>query len=481
MKRFPRRWFLRGAGGAVLGLPFLDVFRRRAAHAQEMPPPRFAIFCRQGNGVAQAESFGAVAGGRAAADEPEQFYPRDHGPLTRDILAGQSDRALSELADYADQLLVVSGTRFAFPGNGCGHSGGGNQVLTAARVSDTPSGNESLAMGESIDNRIARELNDEGREPLTLFVGRKSGYLPEVLSYRGPRDLRSAENVPFNAYMRMSGLAGSDADLINAIRTRRRSVNDLVRDQMQSLLSRSDLSGGDRRKLELHFDSIRDLEVLMTCKLDEMREMELEGIEDPHSDGNYQVVARMQMDLLTLGVACGYTRTGTLQFGNGNDNTRHTIPGVNGGGQLPPFHQISHRINSDGSEGSIIEGAVDLHHEIDKMHLRLFRYLLDRLSAYEILDQGVAALTNDLGAGVSHTYRNVPWVLAGSCGGNLNVGTYLDARGGGDWVTHNQLFNVLLSAVGVRKEDGSLVDDFGDASLDRGFIAGMIATDAPDF
>src|SRR5690606_12123758 len=97
------------------------------------------------------------------------------GPLDSASLAAMSDRATSELAPHADKLLLVKGLRFAFPGNGCGHSGGGNQCLTAARVSDDPAGNLSLAMGESIDNRIAAELNTDGTEPLTLYAGKMSG------------------------------------------------------------------------------------------------------------------------------------------------------------------------------------------------------------------------------------------------------------------------------------------------------------------
>jgi hypothetical protein len=88
-----------------------------------------------------------------------------------------------------------------------------------------------------------------------------------------------------------------------------------------------------------------------------------------------------------------------------------------------------------------------------------------------LLDNSVAAWTNDLGHGVSHTYENVPWVLAGSAGGYLKQGVYIDAGR----VTHNQLLNTLLNAVGVRKSDGSLVDNFGDPSLKPGQIAGMLA------
>ncbi len=471
---FSRRLFLRGAGTVALGLPFLETFSRFGSRAGAQPPTdSFAVWLRQANGVAQAGN-----------GEPERYWPRTTGALTADGLAAESDRALSELAPYADKILAVAGLRFAFPGNGCGHSGGGNQCLTAARVSETPSGNESLAMGESVDNRIARELHPE-REPLTLFTGRKSGYLPEVLSYRGPLDLRTGENDPFNAYMRMTGLAGMDVEIINRIRQRRMSVNDLVRDELRDLLSR-DLSIDDRRRLELHLSSIRDLEVQMGCRLPEMREMELEGI-DPLSGGNYQQVTEMHNELIALGIACGYVRSATLQLGNGNDATQHRIPGYRGGAELPRFHQISHRIYSDGAEGDPIDGAQEMHNEIDKMHLRLFRNLLDRLSAYvadtgePLLDRGVVCMTYDLGHGVSHTYRNVPFIFAGSCGGNLDVGKYIDVRGGGEHITHNKMFNTILSAVGIRKPDGSPVDDFGDPSLEGGLIPEMIASDAPDF
>lgn len=473
-KPITRRLFLRGAGTVALGLPFLETFSRFGSRAgAQTPTDSFAVWVRQGNGVAQAGN-----------SEPERYWPRATGPLTTAGLAAESDRALSELAPYADKILAVAGLRFAFPGNGCGHSGGGNQCLTAARVSETPSGNESLAMGESVDNRIARELHPE-REPLTLFTGRKSGYLPEVMSYRGPLDLRAGENDPWNAYMRMTGLAGMDVEVINRIRERRLSVNDLVRDQMSDLLS-GDLSTDDRRRLDLHFSSIRDLEVLMGCNLPDMLEMEVDGI-DPLSEGNYQRVTEMHNEIIALAISCGYVRSATLQLGNGNDGTQHTIPGYRGGAQLPRFHQISHRIYSDGSEGDPIEGAQEMHGEIDKMHLRLFRHLIDRLSAYvadtgePLIDRGVVCMTNDLGHGISHTYNNVPFIFAGSCGGNLDVGKYVDVRGGGSYVTHNKMFNTILSAVGVRKGDGSLVDDFGDSSLEGGFVPEMIAADAPDF
>ena len=452
-----RRVFLRGMGAVAVGLPLLDAFRPRTARAEDAP--RCAVFLRQGNGCAQAGN-----------NEPDRFWPSQRGALTTASLQADSDRAVVELAKYADKLLLVSGTRFAFPGNGCGHSGGGNQVLTAAKVSDDPSGEKSLAMGESVDNHMATAINPDGREPLTLMTGATQGYLPVVLSYRGAKMLRGADNDPFTVYKRMTGLSGMDAATVAQIATRRKSVNDLIRGQLKSLLASSALSGADRQRLDLHLSAIRDVEVKMACVLPDMRQRELDGI-DPVDGTNYVTVTQMHIDLVALSFACDYSRVATLQMGQGNDATQFSIPGFMNGMTLPRYHQISHRIYSDGATGDPIEGAQEMHHEIDKLHARLFVYLLDKLSGYGVpgggtmLDHSVAVWTNDLGHGVSHTYQNIPWVLAGSAGGYLKQGLYVDAGN----VTHNQLLNTLLTAVGVP------TSNFGDASLKGGVIGALVA------
>jgi hypothetical protein len=456
---FSRRAFITGIGGATVALPFLDSLRPRHVRAAT-ERPRYCVYVRQANGCAQADN-----------GEPERFWPNALGPVSMaSLTTTDADRAVSELAAYADKLLLVRGTKFAFPGNGCGHSGGGNQCLTAAKVSDDPAGNESLAMGESVDNRIARELNSASNpDPLTLYAGRMAGYINEVLSYRGPKDLRAADRNPWSVYTKIVGITALPEEVAMKIKARRTSVNDLVREQMTSLMSKPDLSKTDRDRLQIHFDAIRDIEVELLCALPsdaEIMEMEAQQNYDG-ADALIQTITRMQMNLIAFAFACDYTRVATLQIGDGNDGTQFTIDGV----QLPRFHQISHRIYSDGAEGDPIPDAQAKHHLIDREHGKLFRHLLDRLSAIAteggtLLDDSVAIWCNDLGAGVSHTYNNIPWVCAGSCGGYLKTGQYIDAGG----VAHNQFHNTILSAV-----TGELVEDFGDPELEPGVIDAMIA------
>lgn len=452
-----RRHFLRGLGGAVIALPFLETFAPKKALAAGYPP--FAIFMRQANGVVQK------------TDEPEMFWPKALGKLTKDDLASQTDRAVSVLSDYADKLLMVRGVNFAFPGNGCGHSGGGNQCLTAAKVSDSPSGNASLAMGESIDNRIARELQPAGVEPLTLYAGKMSGYIDEVLSYRGPKMLRAAERDPFIAYSKLFGATNIDPVALDRLKAARSSVNDLVRGDMKTLMGRTDLSKGDRDRLSLHFQSIRDLEVTMACKLPDMRIADMKAIQPKVASSDSVIaVAQMQMDIIALAVACGVVRAATIQVGDGNDSTEYTFDGK----KQYSYHWISHRIQGNGSDGTPIDNAVDLHHKIDMIHGNIFKYLLDRLASYSLgsgtlLDSGVAVWTNDL-ANKYHSYSDIPYVLAGGANGFLATGQYID---GGD-VANNKMWNVVGSAVGCRN-NGKYMDDFGDPSLDKGFIEAMMA------
>ncbi|MEZ4439939.1 MAG: DUF1552 domain-containing protein [Polyangiaceae bacterium] len=455
-----RRHFLRGLGGAALALPFLETFQSKQAKAEDGGYPPYAIWLRQANGVQQATS-----------GEPDRYWPEQTGTLTQSGLAAQS-RALSVMSDYADKLIALKGINFAFPGNGCGHSGGGNQCLTAARVSQTPSGNESLSEGESIDNFIATALHEPGVEPLTLYAGKMSGYINEVLSYRGPQQLRPAERNPFNAYMDLFGLNNLEQEELERLKAARMSVNDLVRSEMQTLMGRKDLSQADRDRLAMHFDAIRDLEIGMSCELSEMEIAEMEAIQGQlgNSD-NLITIAKMQCDIIALAVACGAVRSATLQIGDGNDSTQYTINGQ----KQYSYHWISHRIQGDGSEGTAIQGADVLHHEIDKIHLDIFKHLCDRLSSYSLgngtlLDSGVSVLLNDL-ANRYHSYQDVPYILVGSANDYLKTGQFLDVGG----VNNNKLFNTIATAMGITKQNGGPIDDFGDSSLEGGLIGQIIA------
>ena len=465
-----RRAFLAGAGGVAVGLPFLEGLAPRQAKAATSVDP-FAIFLREANGAAAEQN--TVVG-----SEPERFWPTEHGSLTFDKVQG---RALEELDGYLDRLLVVSDVHMHNFSYGDGHARGALQCLTARGPTVPDQGGSSEAAGESIDHRIGRELNPPGQESLVLYAGNPGGWLGgPCISYRGPADRRAATHNPLNGYQQIMGL---DSNQLEELIARQESVNDLVSGQLESLMNSPKLSGEDRLRLELHFDSIRSLENNLTCNLADEELSIVNGLAPGYASNIGDEVldaVRAHMHVAVLAVACGYTRSVSIQVGNGNDGTTR-YRNLDDNSLMENFHYISHRRASHDNSGAIIAESDKLHEMVDRQFARAFRYLIERLAEYQLpdapslLDCGYALWFNDLGNGPAHSAQRIPTVIAGSAGGFLKQGEYIAANGGNGGSTHARLLNTLGSAAGLRNGSGELISDFGDPSLDRTPLTELLA------
>ncbi len=452
--------------GASMALPVLEsvVFEGPRARA-DIDRPVYSVFFRTGNGVQQAA--------RLLENEPERFWPREPGSISRaSLLGGDSDRAVSELADWADRLLMVRGTRYAFPQTNCAHAGGMCQALTAS--SFTSQANRSLANGPSIDWLIAQRCNPPGVEPLTLMTGSQNQFIGHRLSFSGPQQLRGAENNPFLVYTDLFGVDRRDEETIDQLAQRRKSVNDLVREELRDLLGNPQLGSYDRRNLNQHLEAIRDVEVQLSCTLMDGRADAIRTIGEAATDNDLALdVTRIFMDLIAISFACDLTRTATLQHGGGTDGYRYVVDGE----RRNSFHRISHRVDSDGDLGAPRVANADLlHHGVDRLMLQAFSHLLGRLQMYpgrsnpDLLSNCMAVWINDIGTGY-HSYDNLPWIIGGSADGFLKQGAFVDVNGAG----HNRLLNTVLSAHGLRNADGDLYDSFGDGRYEPGVLDQLIA------
>ena len=125
--------------------------------------------------------------------------------------------------------------------------------------------------------------------------------------------------------------------------------------------------------------------------------------------------------------------------------------------------------------------AMTIRSDLTKVHnwyAEKFAYMLGRLKGIQeangksLLDNMLFFWTNELGEGGKHTYVNVPMVLAGSCGGQLRTGRYLDFLGGqvpsyGNGMAHNKLF------VSIQRMFGIEGDTFGEPDF-KGPIPNLI-------
>lgn len=464
--RMHRRTVLRGIGGVTMALPFLEGLAPRNAKAQDAAVPPYAIFFRQANGVAteQSSEFG---------DEPERFWPQEFGALSAENLAG---RGLDELTDYAHKLLVVRNVNMEDFDYADGHARGALQLLTARDPVVPQAGGDSEASGESLDHRIGRQLNPAGQDSLFFYVGSQGGWLGgPCISYRGENNRRSALHNPLSAYQSIFGGAELSDAAAAQLTARNASVNDLLRGQLGSLLSRTDLSSRDRERLDLHLSSIRDLELNLACQLTESEERVLEGLEAIYesNDGDHiWQVTRAHMDLATIAVACGLTRSVAIQVGNGNDGaSQYRDPDT--GEMMENFHYISHRRFSHGADGDFIANADQLHHKVDRQFAQAFRYLIQKLDSYDyggptLLDFGVSVWMNDLGNGPGHSANSCPFVFAGSANGYFRQGEYIELDEG-NWQVRNhaRVLNAIATAVGCTSEGKDYCDDIGEDFIER--------------
>lgn len=446
-----RRAFLRGAGAVAIGLPFLEGLPARSAWAQDNPPV-FGLFIVAACGVVGSK-----------------FFPSATGPLTSSALAGMTDKATSVLAPHAQDLLFLKNVNFPMANvTGCGHAQGLCQALTAAPSEG--SAQNAYSTGISVDMVIAKTVNANGADPLTLYAGnKKNGYIAERISFKGAGagQVRPADDNPYTLYSKLVGLTqsggGATTPAMDDPLTSRKSVNDLVRGELNGLLRDTRLSAADRQRVQQHFDSIRDVEVTMgnmaaACAPDGLSTTQIEMLKSGlafKTNGMIEDVAKLHLELVALAFACNFNRVATLQHGDGTDATKYDVPSNASLGW--PFHHLSHRVQSDSATGQN-PTAEQAHAEIDVLRMKTLLHGLDAFKARGLFDKSFLMWTNHVADGPSHSFRNVPHIIAGTAGGYLKKGAFIDAGN----VTNNKLFNTLITA--AARDKSSEPPNFGRGS-----------------
>lgn len=383
-------------------------------------------------------------------------------------------RILQPLADYQSRLLVLKGVHMnstvenelGVPGAlkpGGPHMKGPGAMLTGGSLEagsfSGAGGPAGYADRISVDQFIANRIGAESKFASLEFGVRVEGQEPlRVISYRGANQPNLPIDDPFAMYQRIFADANLSAEAFERVRNERRSVLDFVKDDIGRIQTR--LNAADRARLEAHLGGIRSIEQRLENGANDCRPPTLPEKFDAGAMENYVEAGKLQLDLMLLAHGCGLTRVSTFMWANANSWQYYPFIDVN-----EEHHELSHAGDED-------EAAREKLIKINAWHAEQLKYLLDGLAATEeadgssLLDNTLLLWGNELGVGNTHSYKDIPWLLAGNAGGRLATGRYLQFRD----QPHNNLLVSVCHAMGF--DD---VTSFGIPGVCTGPLPGLTA------
>lgn len=438
-----RRTVLRGAGGAMIALPWLQAMRTARAAAA---PPRRLVIVYSPNGHNMDTWKCPVA----AADPTSFTFAPGVKPLEplKDrclFLEGVGNFSGADRRTYAQ-----------------GHPGGCTSMLTgswAGPGSYYNGGKDNPGAGtpyhESIDDYIASRVGSATKLPAYYL----SGFPSETALYSRPFYTRRAgqeraEMIPLVAnptavYKDLfTNLTPPKTDPAAQARLAlRKSILDAAMADYRSLRCR--LGAADRMRLEQHAAGLAELEGRLMQPPSAAVGASCKAPAEPASpDGKFAgvgAVVRLQLDLVAMALACDVTRVIGFQFWKSDGDCRIVPSFVNG--QTVCHHETSHLMGGGDARARMTE--------LDAYYAGGIKYLADKLSAMpegdgSVFDHTVILWVSEWGNGWEHegSYKNMAHALIGHGGGYFQTGRYLKYAAT-QTNAHNRLFASLAQYMGV--------------------------------
>ena len=301
---------------------------------------------------------------------------------------------------------------------------------------------------------------------------------------------------PVQIYARLTGStqAGTTEQILAALQNRQ-SVLDFVRNDYGDLMGQ--LGSEDRAKLDQHLTNVRDIETRVARLISNptsancpditmlrpmqpqrqacLRDQDLRDPEVIATQGtnfcvtNFREIGQMQMDLMILALQCDLTRVASLQWSTAESTVIHEWLPLEYHGTRE-HHMMTHNESVDVSmmadmvdqqTAMTIRSRPDQGPHVVRGEVRLHAGPAqgDRRgrTASRCSTTCCSSGRTSWARAASTPTCNVPMVLAGSCGGQLPTGRYLDFLGGrmagyGNGMAHNKLFVTFMKLFGIEGE-----------------------------
>jgi hypothetical protein len=419
-----RRAFLRGLAGTTLALPWMESLSHGAA-ASVKPAQRLAFFYVP-TGVLREEFF------PGEQPNPERQY---HGPF-----AHTSTRTLRPLDRVASKVTLITELDRHFKDTSDQHEQCASCFLSS--LDPRKPMQSRMPQGRTLDHVVADVLGSDTPFRTLEFNGNphqdnKESIHFDNLSWYGPDHCAAPMRDPQKIYRRLFKMGGAAPGM---------RVTDLVLADAKTMSRR--LGAADRQKMGEYVESVRSIERQMERLAKMKGELEKMGLEEPAVShlprGEY---LRLVGDLMVAALQSGLTRVATFMVAPERWETPYRFEEIS---EKPlSHHHLSHSRWTDELR------------KVDEFHVQQFAYLVERMDSIReadgssLLDNTIFTYGSGLGNGGSHTYKQLPIVVAGGGGGRLKTGFHLQCKRG------TPLANLWLTQAKVL---GVETDHFADSS-----------------
>ena len=464
--RFTRRNLLRGGLAATAAIPLLNA---RHAIGDNVSPTRFVVFTTP-NGTRNS-----------------LFWPTG---TEKSFTLNQITKPLEA---YKSKLTFLKGIKLndslqngALGGTlGSEHARGTGGMLTARPLNagkdfvsfgNTTSG---WGSGQSLDQYLATKLAPPTKfKSLQLGVHVRDTEVRARISYTASNQPVPPREDPKDVFTTLFGgmttttPGGMTDPALARLWAQRKSVFDLSNGETQRLMKL--VGAEDRTKLDAHLTAMRDIEQRLvgtpgtsggtgtgtTCSPPTLAAADL-GVDD-----QYLQAGKNQMDLAAAALACDQTRILTFQWSYSESEHLFQFLKVNNNAISGNHHAISHDFASSGTNFLA-------YNAIQTWYAEQVAYFLGKLDSYQegdrtLLDNTVVLWATEIGESTQHDLTMMPYVLAGSAGGAISTGRYLDFSSARK--DNNQLLVSIAHAMGAAD-----LNSFGDPSGATGPLSVLTA------
>jgi hypothetical protein len=343
-----------------------------------------------------------------------------------DLTTGTLLPIMAPLTPFRNKLLIPHNISIqnVFNSNNYGGHFGFTCILTGTQKGTSA----------SIDTLIAQATPNLPNAQLNLGCRTSNSHL----SYKAGGIGNTPNSSPKNVFNQLFAGANLNPAQISNVQARRKSILDLVTTQLTAF--QGVVGTDDKIKIQSHLAAIRDIEDSLSGQTTTAgcTTPVVDTTPDFTTTANYPKLVAAQMQLAAAAVTCGISNAVTIELVDDGGGNSLTFPWLNV--SQSNYHAIAHLGAGAAADKTVIDTW---------FYQWLATNLLAPLDAAvegsgTALDNSCVLVANDMQEGNTHYDKNVPWLIAGSCGGFFKTGRVVELNN----APNNQLLTTILHAMG---------------------------------